>query len=104
MTRDLFTKPAHFDGATIDPALDGPRLTRQLDAVRELMADGKWRTLDEIAAVVKGSTPGISARLRDLRKSEHGSLKVERRRRYEAGPTSGVWEYSLAGFDGTNRS
>lgn len=35
-------QPAH-------PRLDGPRLARQLDRVLDLMADGHWRTLREIA-------------------------------------------------------
>jgi hypothetical protein len=82
-----------FDGVTADPELDDARLTSLLDRVRQLMLDGKWRTLREIAdALGHGSEASISARLRDLRKPKFGGLIVESRRRYTEGPTSGVWE------------
>lgn len=82
-----------FDGATFDPTLDGVRLTGQLERVRDLMADGAWRTLAEIAAKVEGSEPGVSARLRDLRKPRFGGLAVERKRTDRAG----VWVYRVKG-------
>lgn len=47
----------------------------QLAAVRDLMRDGRWRTLAEIHADVK---IGISTRLRDLRKPKYGRHTVER--------------------------
>ena len=40
-----------FGGQTYDPAQDKDRLTRQLWAVKNLMADGKWRTLAAITEV-----------------------------------------------------
>lgn len=74
-----------FGGATVEPE-DVPRLSRQLEAVRNIMADGKWRTLSELRAAVSlylgknVSEAGISARLRDLRKRQFGALCVERER------------------------
>lgn len=68
-----------FDGSTYDHNRDGDRLARQLTAVRELMADGEWRTLGEIAATVQAPQASVSARLRDLRKSRFGSFTVERK-------------------------
>ena len=54
----------------------------QIRRVRNLMLDGRWRTLwdiqDEIGSP-RASETSISARLRDLRKSEHGGYAVERR-------------------------
>lgn len=82
-----------FDGLTIDDELDSDRLASLLGRVRRLMADGVWRTLAEIHEVVGGSEAGISARLRDLRKSKFGGHLVDRRRRGD--PKQGLWEYRL---------
>lgn len=80
-----------FDGPTFDKERDGARLTSQLDHVREIMRDGKWRTLAEIHSLIpKSSEAGISARLRDLRKARHGSWKVERRN-----VGGGLWQYRV---------
>lgn len=78
-----------FDGETFQPE-DAPRLGRQLDRVRELMADGRWRTLGQIAAGAGGSEASVSARLRDLRKARHGRLVVERLNR-----GGGLWLYRV---------
>lgn len=84
-------KPYSFDGATFDPAQDGPRLSRQLAAVRTLMAYGEWRTLAEVAGAVGCSEASASARLRDLRKARFGGHMVERQRL-----TGGLYQYRLA--------
>jgi len=70
-----------------------PQQPRLLDRVRDLMRDGRWRTLAEIVELCGGSEAGVSARLRDLRKPQHGGRRVERRRRGE--PRLGLWEYRL---------
>lgn len=69
-----------FGGATFDPALDGERLGAQLLRVRDLMADGLWRTLGEISAELGAPQASVSARLRDLRKPRFGGFRVQRRR------------------------
>jgi len=69
-----------FSGATINPAKDAPRLSRQLDRVRDMMSDGQWRTLAQVAASCGCSEASASARLRDLRKARFGGHTVERRR------------------------
>jgi len=79
-----------FDGETYEHERDHARLARQLDAVRVLMLDGRWRTLPEIAAQVEGSEAAISARLRDLRKTKFGAFDVQRR--YLA---HGLFEYRI---------
>lgn len=79
-----------IDGATYDPKLDGKRLGTQGERVKQLMLDGKRRTLPEIADAlgVETITTGLSARVRDLRKPEFGGYIVKRARR-----TPGLWEY-----------
>lgn len=79
-----------FDGATYSPSRDGARLRSQMHAVRELMSDGAWRTLWQIAKEVEGSESSVSARLRDLRKDKFGGHTVERK--YHG---DGVWIYRL---------
>lgn len=71
------TAPA-FGGKTFDPARDGSRLAAQLVAVKAVMADQRWRTLAELAAAVQAPEASVSARLRDLRKPQHGAYQVER--------------------------
>jgi len=82
--------------STLDPKLDGERLDRQLDKVRALMLDGEWRTLDDISYhwAVRGfyfSTPSISARLRELRKS---GFIVDRKR--IGAPERGLFAYRVS--------
>ena len=86
----LLDVPPQFDGDSFDPALDQDRLASQLDRVKRLMSDGRYRTLAEIRAAVGGSEAGISARLRDLRKHRNGAHTVNRRRR-----TEGTYEYAM---------
>lgn len=92
--------PVHFDGVTYNVHFDYSRLRGQLAAVYDIMRDGQWRTIAEIAVRVMRSTghwpseASISARLRDLRKQRYGCHNVERRRRGE--PTEGLYEYRLA--------
>lgn len=72
-------EPPHFDGVTYSAERDGERLTRQLDRVRNLMADGQWRDLQTLVIRCGGTTASVSARLRDLRKPRFGGYTVERR-------------------------
>lgn len=69
----------HFGGATYDPARDRERLGAQFCRIVELMADGKARTLQEIARETGFPEASISARLRDIRK-HYGTDAMESRR------------------------
>tara|TARA_B100001750_G_scaffold122415_1_gene97133 strand:+ start:701 stop:997 length:297 start_codon:yes stop_codon:yes gene_type:complete len=69
-----------FDGVTFDKQLDGQRLGTQLEQVRDVMSDGRWRSLEEISRRVGCQTQSVSARLRDLRKPKFGSYVVKRKR------------------------
>lgn len=84
--------PWWFDGATFDYALDGHRLSGQLQKVWGRMIDGRWRTLAELSAALEYPEASLSARLRDLRKERFGSHTVHRRRRMGH---VGLWEYRL---------
>lgn len=67
-----------FDGETFDEPRDGKRLKRQLNDVRNLMIDGNFRTLMEIAIAIGAPESSVSARLRDLRKLKFGGYIVEK--------------------------
>jgi hypothetical protein len=82
-----------FDGRTFSAERDGARLSCQLAAVRGYMLNRypAWATLEQIAeAIGNASLPGISARLRDLRKPRFGGYTVERRY-----VEAGLWEYRV---------
>ena len=82
-----------FAGSDYDAKYDEVRLTGQILRVYDLMRDGKWRTLDEIARTTGDPHASISAQLRNLRKKPGGSHTVEKRSRGER--EYGLWEYSL---------
>lgn len=67
-----------FDGKTYEHERDTNRLSKQLYAVLDLMKDGRWRTLPQIASHTNSPEASISARLRDLRKPRFGGHTVER--------------------------
>lgn len=80
-------------GDTFNAALDMDRLNAQSRRVFELMRDGDWRTLAEIAATTGDPEASVSARLRDFRKQKFGGMTVDRRRRGE--PGDGIFEYRI---------
>ena len=96
---------AKFDGQTFEEKLDGPRLRKQLERVREYMLAiyPTWKTLEEISEdlekiyKIKYPTQSISARLRDLKKEKFGNYEVPKKRReigeFIESRSSGIWEY-----------
>lgn len=86
--------PADHDGGTYRPDADRLRLNAQGQRVLDLMSDGRWRTLAEIADATGDPQPSVSARLRDLRKPKFGGFTIERRQRDPDLP--GLHEYRLA--------
>jgi hypothetical protein len=78
---------------TFQPAFDFERLTRLLDRVRAFMQRGEWVTLRDIQQACGGSEASCSARLRDLRRPEHGRHVIARRHRGD--PKAGLYEYRL---------
>lgn len=88
--------PVPFSGYTYCRELDEVRLTSLLCKVLwHLLRSGSWWTLAQLRERCGGSEAGISARIRDLRKSRFGGFTIQRRRRPGA-EKSGLWEYRLA--------
>lgn len=83
---------SNFAGPAYSSVIDGIRLQKQHERIRDLMLDGKWRTLSEIAKATGDHEASISAQLRHLRKPRFGSYRVDKRRRLRA---SGLYEYHL---------
>jgi hypothetical protein len=82
-----------FDGATYEPRHDDARLTGQLRRIWDVIADGAWHTLHEIAAATGDPEASVSAQLRHLRKPRFGQHTVERRTRGLR--EHGLYEYRL---------
>ena len=79
-----------FDGSDYDPQRDNKRLGNQLTKIFELMKDGVYRSLNEIAAITGEPEASISAQLRHLRKKRFGSHDVNKR--HEG---NGFYKYQL---------
>ena len=82
-----------FNGPDYIPERDNARLTGQILRVFNLMRDGKWRTLREIAEATGDPEASVSAQLRHLRKERFGSHIVEKQ--YRGDPESGLHEYRI---------
>lgn len=65
------------DGVTIVPERDTKRLNAQAQRVWNVLSDGRWYSLSEIAAITHDPEASISARIRDLRKPKFGGFTVE---------------------------
>ena len=80
--------------STFGPAFveerDGARLRRQRDTIRDLMLDGRPRTLGDIATLTGYPEGSISAQLRHLKKPRYGAYRLEKR--YLGG---GLYAYKL---------
>jgi len=83
-----------FNGPEYDHQKDGIRLSNQIQRIRSLMLDGRWRTLDEIHKRTGDPVASISAQLRHLRKPRFGGYSIDRRLR--PGGSRGLYEYRLS--------
>lgn len=79
-----------FGGKTFDEDRDGDRLRKQFNDVWMLMADGRYRTLEQISRSTGHPEASVSARLRDFRKAKFGGHDVDLQ--YVG---DGIWEYKL---------
>lgn len=86
--------PAYgFSGADYSDKEDGRRLTGQMLRIFNVMKDGRWRTLGELAHLADAPEGSASAQLRNMRKQEFGGHTVNRRR---VGDRSrGLFEYQV---------
>jgi len=88
-----------FDGAVYERAKDLDRLTLQHERVRDVLLDGKWRTLPEMRAEIQrrygrnDPEASISAQLRHLRKERFGAYTIEKRARGHR--ENGLFEYRI---------
>ncbi len=82
-----------FSGPVYDPGFDHDRLAGQILRIYELMQDGRWRTLAEIAEVTGDPPASVSAQLRHLRKPRFGAHNIAKRPRGER--SRGLWEYAM---------
>jgi hypothetical protein len=85
----------HFDGSDYNKELDQGRLTDQYHRIFNLMSDGKWRTLQEIAFLTGDPQASISAQLRHMRKPRFGA-HIVRKQRVQGRETQGLFEYQLS--------
>jgi hypothetical protein len=70
---------------------EGTQLLRVLNALKS----GAWLTLPELHTATSDPISSISAQIRHLRKPEHGSYTIKKRRRGAA--ERGLYEYRLEG-------
>lgn len=73
-----FDAPPRFNGPDYDAARDNERLTGQILRIFDLMRDGEWRTLGDIAKATGDPEASISAQLRHLRKKRFGAHGLEK--------------------------
>lgn len=82
-----------FSGSDYKPSIDKTRLEKQYVVIRNLMADGRFRTLQEIETKTGYPQASISAQLRNLRKESFGGHTIEKQRRGDV--SNGLFEYRL---------
>ena len=73
-------------------AIDGKRIRKQHEVIRDFMLGNGWKTLAEIEKATLYPQASISAQLRHLRKERFGGFAVDKRRR-----SPGTWEYHVSG-------
>jgi biotin operon repressor len=89
-----------FDGPTTetDGEAQTSRLGRQLVRVYDVLKDGQWHTLAEIADATGAPEASIAARIRDLRKPRFGGFGIQTQHvgdglhRYRLVPDTGIIE------------
>jgi hypothetical protein len=100
LTSNTVMKPAQSNGEKSN-AETSPK---QLDRIYRAMADGEWRTLDEIAAMTGDPTTSISAQLRHLRKPKFGEHVIEKARHNDAAGGLFVYRLKVSDENGDNDS
>lgn len=79
-----------FDGLSYNHQQDALRLKGQLLRVYNVLKDGYWVSLEDIARLANAPGASVSARLRDLRKQKFGGYTVHRKNK-----GGGLWLYRL---------
>lgn len=68
-----------FDGSDYVAPRDDKRLTAQMQRIFNLMSDGQYRTLGQIASTTGDPEASISAQLRHFRKARFGSHTLNKK-------------------------
>jgi hypothetical protein len=74
------------------------RLSAKINLLRIALADEKWHTLDDLAKTTDSPEASVSANIRNLRKVEFGSHRIDRRPIVHSnkGAFGGTqWEYRM---------
>ena len=79
-----------FDGSDYDHLRDAARLHGQLGRIWEVIKNGCWHTLADLATKTGAPEASVSAQLRHLRKPRFGSHTIKKQR-----CPSGQYEYRL---------
>ena len=80
------------DGETFNRSRDRKRLDTAMERVFAVLKDRQWHTLRELADKAGCSETCASARVRDLRKPQHGGWTVAREY-----VDAGLWRYKWTG-------
>ena len=86
-----------FDGVDYVKELDQVRLVGQMSRIWELMRDGRWRSLREIADATGSPEASASAQLRNFRNPRFGGHIVDRIR-----ISGGLYKYRIRMEDQIN--
>ena len=89
MQPDLFTVQPRFDSGVALTASDHTRLGKQIQRVFDVLSDGQWHTVPEVARRTGDPENSVAAQCRNLRKPKHGGHTIERRR------TGNYYEFRL---------
>lgn len=87
------TRPRFDSGVELTPA-DHVRLGAQLRRVLDVMREGGWWSVPQIALLTGDPEVSVSAQVRNLRKPKHGGHQIERRR------VGNVYEFRLVRPEG----
>ncbi len=79
-------------GPSYESKIDGKRIAKQHEVIRDYMLNCEWKTLAEIESATGFPQASVSAQLRHMRKEKFGSYRVDKRRNK---PTGGTWEYRV---------
>ena len=85
-----------FNGADYDHERDSERLSNQLSRIFNVVKDGNWRSLKDIANLANAPQASVSAQLRHLRKPRFGSYTVEKKY-----VTDGLYRYRVDANSGS---
>ena len=73
---DILHHGVAFSGSDYQPERDKERLTQDYKKIKDLMSDGEWRTIRQVADATGSPDGSASAHMRAMRKKENGGHAV----------------------------